>query len=237
MSSESPNSCNRRLLSSASLRFLRRVSLMRCRCLGSQDKNSICSRVRPAKEAARLHQERPGTHCGITDLEIEDLLRPWLLAELLEDRVEGGLNNGFGEGTWCVVRSGASALFSGLQEEATLRNRVRRLRRDLLAQRGDDIRRCLGRLHRVGSLAGQLTTGPVPQRLEPFGGLLVQQLAQIQHDMVWLHADGRSRGFAEFEAHHRLVDGSDLFHVEGAIADALAVEEQEVLEDAVDDTI
>ena len=38
----------------------------------------------------------------------------------------------------------------------------------------------------------------------------------------------------EPEAHHRLVDRADLLHVERAVRDALAVEDEELFERAVD---
>ena len=41
----------------------------------------------------------------------------------------------------------------------------------------------------------------------------------------------------EPEAHHRLVDRADLLHVERAVGDALAVEDEELVEGAVDGAV
>jgi hypothetical protein len=52
-----------------------------------------------------------------------------------------------------------------------------------------------------------------------------------------LDGDGPPLGDFEEEAHHRLVDAANLLHVERSVAEPFAVEDQEVLEHAEDDTI
>ena len=54
---------------------------------------------------------------------------------------------------------------------------------------------------------------------------------------VGLMAIERPRGHFEVEAHHRLVDRADLLDVEGAVAEPLAVEDEQVLEHAEDDAV
>ena len=46
--------------------------------------------------------------------------------------------------------------------------------------------------------------------------------------------DGLALGTSEGEAHHGFIDGADLFDIEGAIGDALAIEEEQAPEQAED---
>ncbi len=88
-------------------------------------------------------------------------------------------------------------------------------------------------------LVGELPVGAV---LEPLGALgrgLGEQRLEVDRRgraVLLLRLDrhrAAGRGL-EPEAHHRLVDRADLLHVERAVGDALAVEDEELLERAVD---
>ena len=57
--------------------------------------------------------------------------------------------------------------------------------------------------------------------------------------MFLLRSDGDSAspGACETEAHHRFIDGADLLDIERAVGDALAIEEEEALEEAEDGAV
>ena len=55
--------------------------------------------------------------------------------------------------------------------------------------------------------------------------------------MAALIAADRPPGAFELEAHHRLVDGADLLDVQGAVREALAVEDEQLLERSEDGAV
>ena len=56
-------------------------------------------------------------------------------------------------------------------------------------------------------------------------------------DLVGLMAIDRALGHLQVEAHHRFVHAADLLHVQRAVAEPLAVEDQQVAEHAENDTV
>jgi hypothetical protein len=61
---------------------------------------------------------------------------------------------------------------------------------------------------------------------------LGQQDREVDDHVLRADGDARAVGALQFKAHHRLVDRADLLDVEGAVGEALAVEDQQGLEDA-----
>ena len=86
---------------------------------------------------------------------------------------------------------------------------------------------------------GELAVGAVLEPLLALGRGLAEQRLEIDRRRRALLLLGLDRHRAagrglEPEAHHRLVDRADLLHVERAVGDALAVEDEQLLERAVD---
>jgi hypothetical protein len=61
---------------------------------------------------------------------------------------------------------------------------------------------------------------------------LGQERGEVDDDVLGADGDARALGALDVEAHHRLVDRADLLDVEGAVGEALAVEDEQALEDA-----
>ena len=78
--------------------------------------------------------------------------------------------------------------------------------------------------------------------LGPVGGLGGEEFFQVDRGrcavgLGRLDGDRAALGHFEVEAHHRLVDRADLLDVERAVAEPLAVEDEQVLEHAEDDAV
>ena len=92
-----------------------------------------------------------------------------------------------------------------------------------------------GFLHRLGGLARQLLVGlRRASHLARLARLGCEQFFQVDRrrgavGLAGLTAMERPLGDFELEAHDRLVDAADLFHVERAVAQAFAVEDEQVL--------
>ena len=100
----------------------------------------------------------------------------------------------------------------------------------------------LSRGHRLAHGVGERAVGPLPQPLRPPPAWLAGQRVEVDRGRrpVFLLRLDRHRQpgrCLEPEPHHRLVDGADLLDVEGAVRDALAVEQQQLVERAVDGAV
>ena len=89
---------------------------------------------------------------------------------------------------------------------------------------------------------GELPVGTVLEPLLALGRRLAQQRLEVHRRGRALLLLGLDRHRAagrglEPEAHHRFVDRADLLHVERTVGDALAVENEELLERAVDGAV
>ena len=97
-------------------------------------------------------------------------------------------------------------------------------------------------LQRSGGLARHGLVGLLLEPLRPVGGLGGEEFLQVDRGrravrLRGLDRDRAALGHFEVEAHHRLVDRADLLDVEGAVAEPLAVEDEQVLEHAEDDAV
>ena len=93
-----------------------------------------------------------------------------------------------------------------------------------------------------GGLARQLLVGLSFSHLPRSAGLRRQQLVEVDRAgapwaLAGLTAMDRPRGLLQAEAHHRLVDGADLLHVQRAVGEPLAVEDEQLFEHAEDDAV
>ena len=165
------------------------------------------------------------------------------VAEALEDRLEGGADDGLGEGARGVVRAGAAALVAwagGRSRPCGTMSGVACGRRFLpraATQRRPGV---AAAFERVGGRAGERRSRPRPSAASRGrAGLAARSASRSTstRTCVGLDGDRGALGDAQLEAHHGLVDRADLLDVEGAVGDALAVEDEEVLEDAVDDAV
>ena len=195
------------------------------------------------QQAANGDEERPGAHGRVADLQVEDLFGSGVRAEAFQDRPEGRHDDRLGEGPRRVVRARPPALVGRLEHhgpgrndpgrggEATLRSRA------ATASSG------------VAASFSAAAAWPVSDwsvfSLSHFArsaGLAARSSSRLI--VVWcavrlrgLDRDRAALGHFEVEAHHRLVDRADLLDVEGAVAEPLAVEDEQVLEHAKDHSI
>ena len=100
----------------------------------------------------------------------------------------------------------------------------------------------LSRDHRLAHGVGESAVGPVPQPFRPPPARLAGQQVEIDRGRCAVLLLGLDRHRPpgrrlEPEPHHRLVDRADLLDVEGAVGDALAVEQQQLVERAVDGAV
>ena len=164
-------------------------------------------------------------------------------AEALQDGPEGRLDDRLGEGPRRVVRARPPALVGRLEHHGLGRNDAGRGGEgDLTLQGRDGV---LGRgrlLRRSGGLARHGLVGLLLEPLGPVGGLGGEEFLQVDRRrcavrLRGLDGDRAALGHFEVEAHHRLVNRADLLDVEGAVAEPLAVEDEQVLKHAKDDTV
>ena len=99
-----------------------------------------------------------------------------------------------------------------------------------------------GLRHGLARLVREFAVGPLLQPLGAAARLLVQQRFQIHGGggavlLAGLDGDGAAARLFEAEAHHGLVDGTDVLHVQGAVGDALAAEHDELFQHAVDGAV
>ena len=92
--------------------------------------------------------------------------------------------------------------------------------------------------HPVGGLA----VGAVLQPLGPLRRVLPQQRLQIHRGrrtvlLGGFDGDGASRRRLQPEAHHGLIDGADVLHVQGAVGDALPVQNDELFQHPVNGAV
>ena len=87
-------------------------------------------------------------------------------------------------------------------------------------------------LQLFNGLAGNFAGGVFFQPFWPFSGLLHEKVFEVDNEVVGAEADGDAAGGFDGETHHGFVDGTDLFDVEGAVGNTLAVQIEEILEDA-----
>ena len=117
----------------------------------------------------------------------------------------------------------------------------RRLAGDLLLQGRDGVLERRGVLQASAAWPVKLWSVCSLSHLARSAGLAASSL-QVDRGrgtvrLVGLMAIERPCGHLEVEAHHRLVDAADLLHVERAVAQPLAVEDEQVLEHAEDDAV
>ena len=108
-------------------------------------------------------------------------------------------------------------------------------------QRGQQVIQSGRLLQGIGGLA-QLLVSILLEPFGPLGRLGDQQGFQVDRSrgpvrLRRLDGDGPALGHTEVEVHHRLVDAADLFDIQATIAEPLAVEDQQVLEHAVNHAI
>ena len=113
---------------------------------------------------------------------------------------------------------------------------------DFLFQRGEQIVERLGRLQRRGGLPGDLLLGVVLDPLRPLARAGFEQRLQIDRGrrpvrLGRLDRDAGAGGDFEIEAHDRLVHAADLLDVERAVAEPLAVENEQVSQHAKNNTV
>ena len=193
--------------------------------------------------AAGLDEERAGAHRGVADLEVEDLGRgrcpAVLLAELGEDGREGVANDGLGQLPGRVVGARAAALVVRLQHEGAGRDEVRgRILVQHAIQRRVKVLQRIRGPQRLGDGVRHVAVG---MRLQPAGApalRLCQQLVEIDGArraelLCGLDRDRAAGRDLHPEAHDRLVHRADLLDIEGAVGDALAVEDEELLKHPV----
>ena len=96
--------------------------------------------------------------------------------------------------------------------------------------------------HRLADGIGERPIGAVPQPLRPPRARFASQRVEIDRGrgavlLLGLDRHRQPGRRLEPEPHHRLVDRADLLDVEGAVGDALAVEQQQLVERAVDGAV
>ena len=192
--------------------------------------------------AAGLDEERPRAHGRVTDLEIEELSRRGLLAEVCKDRFEGLADDRLGELARGVVGAGAAAFVARHEEHRPRGEGLRRGRpSDLLGgfEGGEQVVDRLRRFERIGLLGRELVVGGRFKGLGPIGGLRGEQGVEIHRHrgaMFLLRLDGDRWpvGEADTKPHHHFIDAADLLDIERSVAQALAIKEQELVEHPVD---
>ena len=126
-------------------------------------------------------------------------------------------------------------------------NQVRRgVAGDAFFQRSEQVFRRGGLLEGVGGVAGEFVRGVF---LQPFRAVLRldgEQFVEIdgegRGDFALVLAlagerDGAPAGDLQFEAHDGLIDAADFLDIERAVGEALAVEEHELFQDAVESAV
>ena len=198
---------------------------------------------RVGKLAAGLDQEGPGAHGRVADLDVEDPRRgrrpAVLAAEPFEDGGQGMAHDGLGQLAGGVVGARSAALLVRLQHQGAGRNEVRG---GVLVQHA--VERRVQVFHRPGgaeSLRDGVRQVPVRARLQPLRSAarpLRQQRVEIDRArsaelLRGLDGDGSARRDLHPKAHDGLVHRADLLHVEGAVGDAFAVEDEQLLQHPV----
>ncbi len=133
----------------------------------------------------------------------------------------------------------AAALFAGLQHELAPGHAVTEL--FVLLARRELVER-LGQARVVGSLLQgrldlvELSLTQAAGFLEPLGALaqlLGAQRCRLDPHTIAAKAHGGALDAQHVKAHQRLVDAADLLHVEGAVAEALALEHDQPMQHGV----
>src|SRR5690606_966725 len=194
------------------------------------------------QEAARGDEEGAGADGGVADLQAEDLLGRPVFAEAGEDGLEGALDDFLAEPARGVVAAGAAALFARLEDEAAGGDAVLLFVGFAAREVGEGDGGSFG----VGSaleggfdfgLGGGGQAAGVFEVALAVGRLHGAQGFRLDPDALGAEAHGRAVDAHDVVAHERLVDGADLLDVEGAVAQALALEDDEAGEDAVDGVV
>ena len=151
------------------------------------------------------------------------------LQQALQNGFQGGADDGFGEFAGGVVGTGAPPFLAGLQHHAAGGHQARRgLPVDDGVQGGVQRLQGFGVAHGLPHPFRGLAVGAVLQPLAALGRRFLQQRLQIHRGrcpvlLGGLDGDGASRGGLQPKAHHGLIDGADVLHVQGPVGDALPV--------------
>ena len=196
---------------------------------------------------ARFDQEGARAHRRVADLEVEDpfVVRrsPLLRAQPAEDRLQRLAHDRLRQLTGRVVRAGTPTLLARLQHHGAAGHEVRRR---IVVDHGIE-----GGVQRLGG--GRIPHGPPhPIRQLAVGAVLnppgaagrrfAQQRLDVHRSRRAVFLGGPDRGGAarrglQSKPHHGLVDGTDMLDVQGAVGDALAVEDEELLQHPVDGAV
>lgn len=138
----------------------------------------------------------------------------------------------------------AFAAFIGRHEEhgAAADRLGRGVAGDAAFEGGQQIVDGFGRCDGLGQGRRELVVRALGDVLGTVGFFRGQELFEVDGDrgavgLGRLEGDRRPAGNFQAEAHHRLVHAADLFDVKRAVAEPLAVEDQELFEDAVDGVV
>ena len=158
-------------------------------------------------------------------------------------RFQGRAHDGSGQFAGGVVRAGAPPLLARLQHHGPGGHQIRRR-----VPVDDRIKGGVQRLdtprlpHRLLHPVGELAVGTVLDPLRAPGRRFAQQRFDVHGGggAVLLRGPdggGAPRRRLQPEAHHGFVDGADVLDVQGAVGDALAVQDDELLKHPVDGAV
>ena len=178
-----------------------------------------------------LYEEGCRTYCGIQHLESQDLDRGWVGPQELKDGLQGLPDDGAGERPRRVMGSRSAPFRTGLEDHGALGDDPRGgISIDLAIQSCGQALHGGGPLEGFQNLPGELLVCGLLQPLFPFTCSHPKQGLQVDGNrgtMGLLGSDGEGGTFCQLqgEAHHGLIDGADLLHIQGSVGEALAVEE------------
>lgn len=144
------------------------------------------------------------------------------------------------------MRAAAAAFVGGLEDESAFgHGRRGGVSGDLPFERGEQVVNAGGGFEGFLGVAGEFLVGAFG---EPFGAVFAGDGKEgVDGDGVGggdaaflglaFDSDGWAGGDFEAEAHHGLVNAADFLHVQGAVAEALAVEDEEVVQDAEESAV
>jgi hypothetical protein len=187
-------------------------------------------------------EEGAGAHGGVADLEGEQGAGGGFGAHGGEQGLEGAADDRLGEAAGGVVGAGAAALFAGLDDEAAGGGEIGVFGAEV-GEDGEGLVFVFGAVQGGGELAGLgfgEADGVLAKRRRAAAlGRASSSAALTQTRAFWPHAQAeRAAGQAEHVvAHEGLVDAADLLDVEGAVGEALALEEEQALEDLKDGAV